>query len=109
MLRRIGLPANISPPVSPQKGGALVTNDKGQHNGQPSDSAAEIQRLFGLVDQLQRECEELRKRLAQVEKERDGYLKSVYELTRKVGVGKGFQNMDVKDFEAMSAGPVELL
>ncbi len=86
-----------------------MADDTSERNGQTTDAAVEIRRLSLLNEQLQRDCAELRKKLGEAEALRDGYLKAIYEYARMAGIGKEFENMDISDFEAVSAGPVETI
>jgi hypothetical protein len=69
-------------------------------------NGAEADRLAIRVQELENECARLRRALAQTEKERNSYLKAIYENAR---AAREFEDVDIPTLEAMSAGPVEMI
>jgi hypothetical protein len=70
-------------------------------NGEPDRD-----QLVAAVRKLENECAELKRSLAQVEAERDRYLKAIYEKARE---SFHFEDVDIADLERSSAGPVQSL
>src|SRR4051794_14520410 len=81
-------------------------NGPGEATSSSPNWQIEAERLAGLVKNLQQECAMLRQSLAKVEAERDLYLQAVYANARAT---LHFEEIDIPELEAASAGPVEPL
>ncbi|MCI0739065.1 MAG: hypothetical protein L0Y72_08475 [Gemmataceae bacterium] len=80
--------------------------ENGQAKIEEASTKAENALLAAQVQQLQSECDQLRRALAKCEEERNLYLKAVYEHHR---ANREFEDVDIPSLEAISAGPVELI
>ncbi len=83
-----------------------TVHETGQTQTHQANGSPGTERLGALVRELQEECNRLRQALAQMEKERNAYLKAIYEDAR---AAREFEDVDIPSLDAMSAGPVEMI
>jgi predicted RNase H-like nuclease (RuvC/YqgF family) len=81
-------------------------HETGQSQTHQANGSAEIERLTALNRELQDECTRLCQALAQMEAERNRYLKAIHENAR---MAREFEDVDIPSLKAMSAGPVEMI
>jgi hypothetical protein len=77
-----------------------------QGNNSLPERDRDVVELAAVVRSLQEECQSLRQSLAQVEEERNLYLKALYAQARETLPCKV---VDIPELEKSSAGPVEIM